>query len=166
MLALVACSDDTTTVVDLDCGLIYSDLRTDWVVDFTQNVSTTLAGCDADASSNGDPLDVDTAAVTYGDVLVTASNDSASFQVLGDIDVSAPVSELIAGIHADTCLALVQVWEDDDNAYVQCIGTLNRGSGVIQATCDSAAVSSAGDGVIDTTCALISSIGATISILP
>jgi len=165
MVVLIGCSDENTTVVDLDCGLIYTDLRTNWVVDYATNISTSLVLCD-DAAFNNDPLDVDTAAATYPDVLVNASNDSAAFQVLGDIDISAPANELIAGVNADTCLALIQAWEDDDNAYVQCIGTLNRGSGVIQATCDSAAVSAAGDGVIDSTCALNVSFNATITVLP
>ncbi len=167
VVVLAGCNDSSTTVVDLDCGLVYTDLRTDWVVNYASTVNTSLALCDdlpLPSAYDGDLLDVTLATYTYTNVQVTANG--VGFQVTGDIDVSAPASELVADVAADTCLAFVQIWENDDNAYVQCIGTLTRSTGIIYATCDSAAVSSAGDGIIDATCDLNASFNATIAIAP
>ena len=158
VLLMAACDDEgATTIVPggPDCFLIYSDLRPDWVVDFAENITTAVFDCDAIPMFAGTPISVTTAAVLYPNVLVNASDQSTSFQVLGDLGPFAPAgSELIAAVEADTCLALIQIWENDDNAYLHCIGTLDRSARAILASCDSASFDPNRDGAIDVTCAL------------
>jgi len=127
---------DTTIVVDgLDCGLIRNDLIGDWTVSFVP-AGTTLVNCEDVPSSDGTLVDVTAGPVTYSNVSVIASASSTSFLVLsGGANRS---DELVGSVEADSCLALVQIWENDDGAWMQCIGTFDRTNGTIQAVCDSA----------------------------
>jgi hypothetical protein len=126
---------DTIVVDGLDCGLIRNDLIGDWVVSFVAG-GTTLVNCDDTPSSNGRPVDVAPGSVTYGDVTIYASAESTSFLALFD-DPSNPQPELIGSVEADSCLALVQIWESDDEVWMQCIGTFDRTNGTIRGVCDS-----------------------------
>lgn len=166
-VVLPGCDDENATIVNFDCGMIFADLRTDWTVDFQSSINTTVTACDNGGTHNGDPLSVSTAPVTYGDVLVTASNDSASFAVEGDLGAFSPAGpELVAAAEVDTCIVFFQVWEDDDDAYVHCIGRLDINTGLLPATCDSAAVDGNLDGVPEETCDLQTSLNVTVDIGP
>jgi hypothetical protein len=167
-VVLVGCNDETdTTIIDLsDCGLVAGDLITDWTVQFTGNTSSTTVGCDVTASNNR-TVDVDNVPDAYTGVFVTAAPESPSYFVEGDLGDLAPGGpELKAAVSVDTCIALVQVWEEDDQAFVQCIGELDRNSGIIQADCDAAEVDANEDGNPDATCGLTTLIQATVSLAP
>jgi hypothetical protein len=151
---LTGCSnDETTNIVGLDCGLVRFDLTGDWVVDFALGTRT-LVNCDVPAF-DGTSVSVSGAPVTYSNVTVFGSDESASFQVLADLDPLAdPTEELVGAVEADSCLALFRVWDDDDETYIQCLGTFSRSSQTIPASCDSVEVDLSADGVIDATCDL------------
>jgi len=126
-------SGDTIVVNGLDCGLIRNDLFGDWTVTFIAG-NAVLVNCE-DLAFNGTPVDVNSVTTVYSNISVVASPSGASFDVRG----SGPdlPNELMASVEADSCLALVQKWENDDGGWVQCIGTLDLGARAISASCDS-----------------------------
>ncbi len=168
---LTACGNDnnTTIVNGLDCGLIRADLNGNWRVQFA-TANRSLANC-GNPGANGTPVDISGSAVTFTSVSVFGSDESASFQVLGDrADAGADPNvddELIAGVEADSCLTLFQVWDSDDSLYVECVGTLglNGTNPSISTVCDSAEVDVGADGTIDYTCDLSSSVSVDVDIL-
>lgn len=132
---------DTIVVDGLDCGLIRNDLIGNWVVSFLDGVRT-VVNCD-DPSYDNIAVDVTAGSITYANVSVFASPSSTSFLVSSYGPNNLP-DELIASVEADSCLALVQIWENDDAAWMQCIGTLDRANGTIGAVCDSADLDTSG----------------------
>jgi hypothetical protein len=163
---LLAGCDDTeeiTNVLGLDCGLIASDLRGDWTVTLDAAARSTT-NCDVDPMGNdGTPISTSSTPTTYPDVFVFASDESTSFQVTG-----GPANELIVSVEADSCLALAQIWEDDENAYLICVGTFDIPSQSFSATCDSVELDLdlVGDMVADESCDLNASIQASIGVTP
>lgn len=126
---------DTIVVDGLDCGLIRNDLIGDWVVSFVAG-GATLVNCDDVPSSDGALVDVAAGTTSYAGVTVFASDKSSSFLILFD-DPNTPQNEMIGSVEADSCLALVQIWESDDGVWMQCLGTFDRANGTIRGVCDS-----------------------------
>lgn len=162
----LACEGDeeyTTVVVGgFDCGLIRNDLLGTWTVTFAPG-STELVFCDDPAFDNV-VVDVLGGDVTFTNVNAIASPSSTTFIALGvGPNLTGPTSyELLATVEADSCLALVQVWEEDDQAWMQCIGTLDLTSARIDTICDSADLDTDGDEEADVACDLNTSFAATV----
>ena len=156
-LALGCTEEGDTIVVDgLDCGLIRNDLIGDWVVSFAAG-GATLVNCDDAPSSDGRLVNVAAGSVTYGNVSIFASASSTSFLALFD-GPSNPQAELIGSVEADSCLALVQIWEDDDEDWMQCNGTFDRSNGTLSAVCDSVDLDTDLNGTADASCDLNASL--------
>lgn len=153
---------DTIVVDGLDCGLIRNDLLGDWTVSFVPG-GATLVNCDDGVP--GRQVDVDAGAVSYADVTVFASASSTSFLLLFDNPVTDPQDDLIGSVEADSCLALVQLWEEDDGAWMQCIGTFDRSNRTLGAVCDSVDLDIDDDGNPDVACDLNISLFADILVL-
>jgi hypothetical protein len=161
----LACEGDeeyyTTVVVNgLDCGLIRNDLLGTWTVTFAPG-STELVFCDDPAFDNV-VVDVLGGDVAFSNVNAIASPSSTTFIALGAGPNLSSSYELIASVEADSCLALVQIWEEDDQAWMQCIGTLDLTSARIDTICDSADIDSDGDELADVACDLNISFAATV----
>lgn len=153
---------DTIVVDGLDCGLIRNDLIGDWTVSFVAG-GATLVNCD-DPFYDNNLVNVTAGPVSYGNVSIFASASSTSFLALFDDPVTVQ-DDLIASVEADSCLALVQLWEDDDGAWMQCIGTFDRSNGTIRAVCDSAELDTDDNGAPDVACDLNMSLFADILVL-
>ncbi len=162
--AVVACNNDNknTVIVDgLDCGLVRADLTGTWVVNFTAD-STVFTNCDNSGKDNS-PVSVSGTPITFTNVNAFASPSGASFDVIG---AGSNISnELLASIEADSCLALVQVWENTSKAWIQCLGTLDRNNRTISAFCDSADLDTNMplDGAPDVACDLARTLSVVIS---
>lgn len=145
-------SGDTVYVNGLDCGLIREDLFGDWALTFVPG-NAIIVNCD-DPSFNNTPLDVNGVTTVYDSIIAFVSPSGASFDVIG----SGPElnNELMASVEADSCLAVVQKWETDEGAWVQCLGTLDRSAHAIPARCDSVDLDTSVplDGVPDVACDL------------
>jgi hypothetical protein len=151
---------DTIVVNGLDCGLVRADLAGDWSVSYLTS-SATLQNCD-DPSKNGVMVDVNGAVTTiYNGVVSFPGAAGATFSAVG----SGPdlPNELQAGVQADSCLSLVQLWENDDHGWVQCVGGLDLTANAISAVCDAIDLDTNADGVADTVCDLSHSFTATIT---
>jgi hypothetical protein len=164
LLGLAACEDegDTVNVNGLDCGLIRDQLVGGWTVTYAP-VARSLQNCD-DASFNGTAVSVVAGTSSYTTNRVYGSPSSTSFvaNATGPFGLD---NELMANVEADSCLGLVQVWEDDDSGWVQCIGTADLTSHVINVICDSFDLDTDLDGFPDTACGLNGSVTATV-VLP
>ena len=161
MPAALGCNDnsgDTLVINGLDCGLVRADLFGDWTVTFTPG-SRTLVNCD-DAGFNGTGVDVLGTTKVYYNAIAFASPSGASFNVIG-AGPDLP-NELVASVEADSCLSLVQSWENDDQGWVQCFGGLDLNANAVAAVCDSFDLDSDADGVADVACDLNGSLTATI----
>lgn len=162
-LAGLACeeSSDSVIVNGLDCGLIRQHLDGNWTVTYTAG-SAILEGCD-DISFNGTVVTVSGASVVYANPTVFASPSGASFNVVAAGPFGIP-NELIASVEADSCLGLVQTWEDDEQGWVQCLGTADLATHLMTPLCDSFDLDVDADGVADVACDLDRSLFATIAL--
>jgi hypothetical protein len=164
-LAAPACSNnsngDTINVNGLDCGLIRADMVGPWTVTFSPGV-TMLKNC-ATGSFNGTNFDVTNGTVNYtvGDAI--ASGTGAAF-IANGTGPNNLANELMVSIEADSCLALVQTWENDDKGWVQCLGTADRVNRLINTVCDSVDLDTNADGQPDTACDLNGSFTATVGL--
>jgi hypothetical protein len=166
-LAAPACSNssngDTINVNGLDCGLIRADMVGPWTVTFSPGVRT-LQNCGT-PSSNGTNFDVTGGTVNYNVPDAIASPTGAAFTAQADGPNNLPNhNELIVSIEADSCLALVQTWENDDKGWVQCLGTADRVNRLINTVCDSVDLDTNADGLADTACDLNGSLTATVGL--
>ena len=154
LLPVTGCEDngDTINVNGLDCGLIREDLFGDWTLTFTAE-SPKLVNCD-DLTFNGRTVDVDGLPTVYTNPIAFVSPSGASFDVLGDGDDPQQSRELIASVEADSCLALVQKWESDDDGWIQCFGTLDLRANGIAAFCNSMDLDTDLDGEPEVACDL------------
>jgi hypothetical protein len=165
-LVATACGDQNTTnqVVNtgIDCGLVRSDLTGTWAVQYASTPSSTVsncvceqAGCDP-ANYNGATIDVAFNFATYSPVSVFGSEQSSSFQVIGDRSdggADAGVAgELAGSVEADSCLGLFRIWEKDDMAFLTCLGTFRTDTRTLEGSCDSVEFDRDLDGTIDATC--------------
>jgi hypothetical protein len=163
-----ACTNEGDTVIvnnGIDCGLIRNDLLGDWDVTIHGPDSTTLINCDDGGISDGTTVSVTGAVRTYPDVTVFAAPESTSFVVLGGGLVPVRPDELKANVEADSCLALVQVWNDAAGAWIQCIGEFDVGNYSIPfAVCDSADLDQDPYSDPDVACDMASSFTASVGV--
>ena len=163
LCALSACNDegDTVNVNGLDCGLIRDQLVGNWSVTYAP-VARTLQNCD-DASFNGTQVSFVAGTSNYTTNRVYGSPSSTSFvaNATGPFGLD---NELMANVEADSCLGLVQVWEDDDGGWVQCIGTADLTTRIVNVICDSFDLDTDLDGFPDTACGLNGSVTATVGL--
>jgi hypothetical protein len=152
---------DTIVVNGLDCGLVRGDLVGNWTVTYTAGSALTQ-GCDNPAF-NGMIVTVSGATVVYANSNVFASPSGAAINVIGPGPFGLP-NELIAAVEADSCLGLVQTWEDDESGWVQCFGTADLTTRLMPGICDSFDIDSDGNGVADVACNLDHSLLATIGL--
>ena len=171
---LAGCNDsgNTTTIINqgLDCGLIRDDLIGDWTIDVTE-ASRTLQNCTGEAPGTGGTILIDDFPRAYGGpggIDVFGSSGSTSFQISGDRndggDDATVDIEVNGTIQADSCLALVRVWDPDELLFLQCIGTFTISNGTLSGGCDSVEFDSDGIGGLDTSCSLDSSLAINASI--
>lgn len=159
----LSCEDsgDTIIVNGLDCGLIRQQLDGNWTVTYSPGSALTQ-GCDNPAW-NGLLVTVSGASVVYANPTVFASPSGASFSVVAAGPFGLP-NELLASVEADSCLGLVQTWEDDEGGWVQCLGTVDLVTHLMGGICDSFDIDSDADGVADVACDLDHSLLSTIAI--
>lgn len=154
---------DTIIIDGLDCGLIRNDLIFDWVVTFDTPPGTSgLSNCDGATPGGVTSVTVSGTPVTYFNVRVNASPSSSSFVVFADGPDRS--DELRVSIEADSCLALVQVWQEAESGWVQCFGTLDRSNGTIPTFCDSMEFDPDLDGDPDVACDLVDTLFADVLI--
>jgi hypothetical protein len=166
LFAFAACeedSGDTIVVNGLDCGLIHQDVAGDWLVTYTPG-SATLVNC-YDPFYNNTVIDVTGLTTVYANPAAFASPSGAGFNIIGEGPNNRP-NELMASVEADSCLSLVQTWEEDDIGWVQCFGTMDLVSNFIAGICDSFDLDTDDDGVADTACGLDHSLLVTIATPP
>ena len=167
---VTGCDDDEViNLGGIDCGLIRDDLFGDWTADYSGSVARTLTNCTGvDPGVEGTEVDVSATAVIYTNADVLGSSTSPSFQVIADrVDGGDDVlvdDEFRMNIGADSCQAFVWLWEIDDLLYLQCIGTFDRGSDTLLASCDSAEVDTDGLGGPDTSCSLNATVDVAVSV--
>ncbi|HET8946667.1 MAG TPA: hypothetical protein VFQ07_06760 [Candidatus Polarisedimenticolia bacterium] len=154
-------SGDTVNVNGLDCGLVRDDMVGTWSVTYTP-AARTLMNCD-NATFNGSTVTVVGGTVNFATQFVTASGGSTSF-IMNAKGPAALNNELMANIEADSCLALVQIWEDDEQGWLQCIGTADLSSHLLSVICDSFDLDTDADGAADTACSLNGSITGTVGL--
>jgi hypothetical protein len=154
-------SGDTVVVNGLDCGLIRADLVGNWTVTYTADSALTQA-CDNPAF-NGTLVTVSGASVVYANPTVFASPSGAAINVIAPGPFGLP-NELLAAVEADSCLGLVQTWEDDEGGWVQCFGTADLTTRLMPGVCDSFDIDSNNDGAADVACDLDHSLVAQIGL--
>ena len=161
--AAFSCTQDGDTLIvnGLDCGLIRQQLDGNWAITYTPGSAVTQ-GCD-DISWNGLTVTVAGGTVVYSNPTVFASASGASFNVVAPGPFGKP-NELLASVEADSCLGLVQTWEDDEGGWVQCFGTADLTTRLMGGICDSFDIDSDADGVADVACDLDHSLLATIGL--
>jgi hypothetical protein len=150
---------DTILVNGLDCGLVRADMAGTWSVTFLADSATTV-NCDS-APQNGALVSVSGATVNYANAIAFPGPSGASFNANATGPNNRP-NELMASIEADSCLALVQIWQENAHGWVQCIGTLDRTSRLIASVCDAIDLDTNSDGAADVACDLSHSLQATI----
>jgi hypothetical protein len=169
---LAGCNDsgNTTTIINqgIDCGLIRDDLVGDWTIDVTA-ATRTLQNCTGLAPGiSGTGVLLNNLPGDYAGMDVFGSDGSTSFKINGDRTDSggdASVNPEVTGtVQADSCLALVRVWDSDEALFMQCIGTFTISNGTLSGGCDSVEIDSDVDGQLDTSCSLDSSLAFNASI--
>jgi len=159
----IACnnSGNTTVVNGVDCQLVRNDLIGTWTVSL-QAGSTTLQNCTGtDTGLNGSGVGTNDFPAAYSPMDVFGSDGSTSFKLQADrsdLNNDTRNPELTGSVQADSCLAMVRVWDKTDALFFQCIGTFDRGNLTLSGACDSAEIDSDVDGQLDTSCSLAASV--------
>lgn len=157
----VSCNDSgNTTIINqgLDCGLIRDDLVGTWSVNLGTAIPA-LQNCTGKTpGKDGTVLTTNDFPATYSPVDVFGSDGSTSFKVLSDRvdakDDTGVVEEMTGSVQADSCLAMIRVWDTTDGLYFQCIGTLTLSNLTLSGSCDSAEIDTDSDFQLDTSCSL------------
>jgi len=162
----ISCNDNGTTIINgLDCNLVRDDLVGSWVVNLGAGART-LQNCTSvisplPAGVNGATVATTDFPATYSRMDVFGSQGSTSFGLQADRSDSnndTRAVELTGSVQADSCLAMVRVWDRTDALFFQCIGTFNRNNLTLSGTCDSAEIDFNVDGELDTSCSLSSDV--------
>jgi hypothetical protein len=156
----IRCSSNngsTTVVNGLDCQLIRDNLVGTWEVHL-QPVNRLLQNCTGLAPGlNGTGVVTDDFPATYSPMDVFGSDGSTSFKLQADrndLNNAPRDPELTGSVQADSCLAMVRVWDRTDALFYQCIGTFNIGNLTLSGACDSTEIDTDVDGQLDTSCSL------------
>jgi len=157
----VSCNDsgNTTIINGLDCQLVRDDLVGTWVVNLGTGAPTLQNCTGLDTGLNGTGVATNDFPATYSPMDVFGSDGSTSFRLQADrtgINNDTRDPELTGSVEADSCLAMVRVWDRTDQLFFQCIGTFSRNNLTLSGTCDSAEIDSDVDGQLDTSCSLSS----------
>ena len=162
----VACNDSgNTTIINegIDCLLVRDHLIGTWTVDLA-TATPSLQDCTGRAPGLTTTLTTIDFPATYANADIFGSDGSTSFKVLADRsdtpgdDATQPV-ELTGTVQADSCLAMIRVWDQTNDLYFQCIGAFAISNGTISnGGCDSAEIDSDADGQLDTSCSLSTSV--------
>ena len=169
---MAGCNDsgNTTTIINqgIDCGLIRDDLVGNWTIDMAA-ASRTLQNCTGAAPGNDNRIvTLDNLPGDYAGMDVFGSDGSTSFRIGGDRtdfgDDPAASPEVTGTVQADSCLALLRVWDADETLFVQCIGTFTISNGTLSGACDSVEIDSDIDGFPETSCSLDSNLAFDASI--
>jgi hypothetical protein len=150
---------DTIVVNGLDCGLVRADMAGNWSVTYVADSATTV-NCDNPAEDNA-TVSVGAGTVIYANAVAFPGAAGATFTAIAAGPNALP-DELVASIEADSCLALVQIWNQGAHGWVQCVGTLDRNSHLIGGICDAIDLDTNSDGTADTACDLSHSLVAAI----
>jgi hypothetical protein len=164
-------SGNTTIINGLDCNLVRDDLVGTWTVNLGTG-SPTLQNCTTDIPPLPPGLNLSIVGTndfpaTYSPMDVFGSDGSTSFRLQADRtgpnnDTINP--ELTGSVQADSCLAMVRVWDRTDALFFQCIGTFNLTNHTLSGACDSAEIDTNVDGQLDTSCSLSSDVSFTAGI--
>jgi hypothetical protein len=159
-VSAVACTDNNTTVVNqgLDCFLIRNDLVGSWTVTLG-SLTPSLQNCTGiDLTRNNTLAGTNDFPATYGSMDVFGSDGSTSFKLQADRsgpgDDASQLVEFTGSVQADSCLAIVRVWDQTDALYFQCIGTFTISNQTLSGACDSAEIDSDANGQLDTSYSL------------
>src|SRR5439155_24650896 len=150
-----------TIVNGIDCNLVRDDLVGTWVVNLGAGAPTLQNCTGSDPGRDGTFAVTTDFPATYSPMNVFGSDGSTSFGLRADRtgpnnDTRDP--ELTGSVQADSCLAMVRVWDKTDALFFQCIGTFSRTNLTLSGTCDSAEIDSDVDGQLDTSCSLNSDV--------
>ena len=162
-LAVSCNSSGNTTIINqgLDCGLVRQDLIGTWTVSLGA-AAPSLQNCTGlDPGSNGSGVATNDFPATYSPMDVFGSDGSTSFRLQADrtgINNDTRDPELTGSVQADSCLAMVRVWDRTDQLFFQCIGTFSRTNLTLSGACDSAEIDSDSNGQLDTSCSLSSNV--------
>jgi len=146
LLALVAlslsCHEGDTNIVNnnLDCGLVRSELVGAWTISLGAG-STQLFNCSNNVYNNKNVIIPPGASVTFSDMEVFASGSNVGYFFHN----STSPEEFFGNVETDSCGMLFSILTPASNTdatplYIQCIGTLDRPSGIVNASCDSTSV--------------------------
>ena len=132
----VSCDDGDTYIVENDCGLIRTDLLGTWTVTFPAQ-GTTLFNCSDPAFNNLNVMPP-AGALSFNDMEVYASSSNVGFFFHN----STRPEQIFGNVETDSCGMLFGFLinasgVDPTPLYLQCIGTLDRASGIVNASCDS-----------------------------
>ena len=135
----VSCDDGDTYIVENDCGLIRTDLLGTWTVTFPAQ-GTTLFNCSDPAFNNLNVMPP-AGTLSYNDMEVYASSSNVGFFFRN----STRPEVIFGNVETDSCGMLFSFLinasgVDPTPLYLQCIGTLDRQSGIVNASCDSVTV--------------------------
>ena len=138
----LSCGDENTTIVNSDCGLVRSELVGTWTVSLGAG-STQLYNCSNNGPENLDVIIPPGATVSFSfeDMGVFASGSNVGYFFHNN---TSP-EQFFGNVETDSCGMLFSILTpasgtDPTPLYVQCIGTLDRRSGVVNASCDSVSV--------------------------
>jgi hypothetical protein len=121
-----------TIIVNSDCGLIRSDLLGTYTVVFA-SATADFFNC-SDPQFDGKTVSVTGAPLDFKTVQVFASAFNTGFSMT---DGASPQA-FFGNAEIDSCAVSFSVL-DDEGAYLNCFGTLDRASGTVHAACDSTA---------------------------
>lgn len=137
----LSCGDENTTIVDsTDCGLVRSELVGNWTVSLGAG-STQLFNCSNNVYNNKNVVIPPGATVLFSDMEVFASSSNVGYFFHN----SSSPEEFFGNVETDSCGMLFSILTaasstDATPLYIQCIGTLDRPSGIVSASCDSTSV--------------------------
>lgn len=127
LLALAATGcEDQTIISSVDCGLERIDLTGTWNIQFQPDTAAFI-----NCSTFG-TVAVDATVFPFTDIDVFASASNVGFQ----FEDSSDPNFVFGNVEADSCLMLLSFLDDEDQ-YLQCIGTFDRATGTMQGACDS-----------------------------
>ena len=151
--------NNTTIINGIDCNLVRDDLVGTWVVNLGAG-SPSLQNCTGLGTGlNGSVVGTNDFPATYSPMDVFGSDGSTSFKLQSDrtdAKNDARDPELTGSVQADSCLAMVRVWDRTDALFFQCIGTFNPTNLTLTGACDSAELDTDADvnGQLDSSCSL------------
>ena len=136
----VSCDEGDTFIQSSDCGLVRSDLLGTWNVTVPA-ASTYLFNCSDPFFNDKDVIISASTTWSYDDMEVFASSSNVGFFFSN----STRPEEIFGNVETDSCGMLFSFLVtasalDPTPLYLQCIGTLDRPSGTVNAFCDSATV--------------------------